>query len=87
MIDSLKQNNAQATHKDGKDAGIELVRPPAGSKPGDRIYFEGPDFESEHKIMYIGQCTNDFQVQHRSLNSILKRRFLRRSSQVCLFTA
>lgn len=30
-----------ATHKDGKDAGIELVQPPAGSKVGDRIYFEG----------------------------------------------
>lgn len=30
-----------ATHKDGKDAGIELVQPPAGSKVGDRIFFEG----------------------------------------------
>ena len=31
----------QATHKDGKDAGIELVQPPAGSKVGERIYFDG----------------------------------------------
>ncbi len=30
-----------ATHKDGKDAGIELVQPPAGSKVGDRVFFEG----------------------------------------------
>lgn len=37
----------QATSKDGKEAGIELIQPPAGSKPGDKIYFEGPDFESE----------------------------------------
>lgn len=36
----------QATHKDGKDAGIELVQPPAGSQPGDRVYFEGTEFES-----------------------------------------
>ena len=36
----------QATSKDGKDAGIELVQPPPDSKPGDRVFFEGPDFES-----------------------------------------
>lgn len=36
----------QATSKDGKQAGIELVQPPAGSKPGDRVYFEGAEFES-----------------------------------------
>ncbi|KAH6912845.1 hypothetical protein BKA70DRAFT_1370308 [Coprinopsis sp. MPI-PUGE-AT-0042] len=30
-----------ATSKDGKEAGIELVQPPAGSKPGERVYFEG----------------------------------------------
>jgi hypothetical protein len=35
----------QATSKDGKEAGIELIQPPADSKPGDRVYFEGPDFE------------------------------------------
>ncbi|GJJ15582.1 hypothetical protein Clacol_009860 [Clathrus columnatus] len=31
-----------ATHKNGKEAGIEIVDPPKGSKPGDRVYFEGP---------------------------------------------
>ncbi|KAJ7675840.1 hypothetical protein DFH06DRAFT_977677 [Mycena polygramma] len=30
-----------ATSKDGKDGGIELIQPPANSKPGDRVYFEG----------------------------------------------
>lgn len=37
----------KATSKDGKDGGIELVRPPEGAKPGDRVYFEGADFESK----------------------------------------
>ncbi|KAK4051239.1 G4 quadruplex nucleic acid binding protein [Microbotryomycetes sp. JL201] len=31
-----------ATSKDGKEGGgVEFVNPPAGSKPGDRVYFEG----------------------------------------------
>ena len=38
----------QATSKDGKDGGIELVRPPENSKIGDKVYFEGPDYESEN---------------------------------------
>ena len=43
----------KATHKDGKDAGIELVRPPPGAKPGDRVYFEGDKFESELVSIYL----------------------------------
>ncbi|KAI0061685.1 nucleic acid-binding protein [Artomyces pyxidatus] len=35
-----------ATSKDGKEAGIELVQPPPDSKPGDRIYFEGAEYEA-----------------------------------------
>lgn len=30
-----------AIHKDGDDAGVEPVYPPAGSKPGDRIWVDG----------------------------------------------
>ncbi|GAA5861809.1 hypothetical protein JCM3774_001309 [Rhodotorula dairenensis] len=30
-----------ATSPDGKDGGVEFVDPPAGSQPGDRVYFEG----------------------------------------------
>ncbi|GAA5901566.1 hypothetical protein JCM6882_006313 [Rhodosporidiobolus microsporus] len=30
-----------ASSKDGKEAGIEFVDPPAGSVPGDRVYFSG----------------------------------------------
>ena len=44
----LTRTLTQATHKDGKEAGIELVNPPAGSKPGERIYFEGAEFESQY---------------------------------------
>ena len=36
----------QATSKDGKEAGVELVEPPLESKPGERVYFEGAEFES-----------------------------------------
>ena len=37
----------QATSKEGKEGGIELIQPPPNSKPGDRVYFEGAEFESE----------------------------------------
>ncbi|GAA5846051.1 hypothetical protein JCM9279_004770 [Rhodotorula babjevae] len=30
-----------ATSPEGKDAGVEFVDPPAGSQPGDRVFFEG----------------------------------------------
>jgi hypothetical protein len=38
----------QATSKEGKEGGIEIIQPPANSKPGDRVYFEGSDFESRY---------------------------------------
>ena len=40
----------QATSKDGKDGGIELIQPPANSKPGDRVYFEGSDFAGKLQL-------------------------------------
>lgn len=46
----------QATSKDGKDAGIELIQPPPGSKPGERIYFEGANFESKFLNIWAGAC-------------------------------
>lgn len=30
-----------ASAREGKDGGVEFVNPPAGSLPGDRVYFEG----------------------------------------------
>lgn len=31
----------QASSPEGKDVGVEICDPPAGSVPGDRVYFEG----------------------------------------------
>lgn len=36
-----------ASSADGKDAGIEFVKPPPGSQPGDRVYFEGEKYENQ----------------------------------------
>lgn len=36
----------QASSADGKDGGLEFVKPPAESQPGERIYFEGEKYES-----------------------------------------
>jgi aminoacyl tRNA synthase complex-interacting multifunctional protein 1 len=52
----------QATSKDGKDSGIELVKPPENSKIGDRVYFEGSDYESE-------------RIPPLRITSVLTRRF------------
>ncbi|KAI0761970.1 hypothetical protein BD413DRAFT_586807 [Trametes elegans] len=49
-----------ATHKDGKDAGIELVDPPAGSKPGERVYFEG--FEAGQPLSQLNPKKKIFET-------------------------
>ncbi|KAI0335930.1 nucleic acid-binding protein [Cubamyces sp. BRFM 1775] len=49
-----------ATHKDGKDAGIELVQPPAGAKPGDRVYFEG--FEANEPLSQLNPKKKIFET-------------------------
>ncbi|KAI0632093.1 hypothetical protein C8Q77DRAFT_1123841 [Trametes polyzona] len=49
-----------ATHKDGKDAGIELVQPPEGSKPGDRVYFEG--FEDAQPLSQLNPKKKIFET-------------------------
>jgi aminoacyl tRNA synthase complex-interacting multifunctional protein 1 len=36
-----------ASSKEGKEGGVEFVLPPAGSQPGERIYFEGEKYESK----------------------------------------
>jgi hypothetical protein len=41
----LKEHDFQATSKDGKEGGIVIIQPPPNSKPGDRVYFEGPEYE------------------------------------------
>ncbi|EIW59492.1 nucleic acid-binding protein [Trametes versicolor FP-101664 SS1] len=49
-----------ATHKDGKDAGIELVQPPAGSKVGERIFFEG--FEGGEPLSQLNPKKKIFET-------------------------
>ncbi|KAF7314272.1 hypothetical protein MKEN_00899800 [Mycena kentingensis (nom. inval.)] len=51
-----------ATSKDGKEAGIELIQPPANSKPGDRVYFEGADFEKATPLAQLNPKKKIFET-------------------------
>ncbi|KAJ7600556.1 hypothetical protein C8J56DRAFT_999750 [Mycena floridula] len=51
-----------ATSKDGKEAGIELIQPPANSKPGDRVYFEGADFENAAPLSQLNPKKKIFET-------------------------
>ncbi|KAK7689993.1 hypothetical protein QCA50_006635 [Cerrena zonata] len=51
-----------ATHKDGKDAGIELVQPPTDAKIGDRIYFEGSEFENATPLAQLNPKKKIFET-------------------------
>ncbi|PVF97182.1 nucleic acid-binding protein [Serendipita vermifera] len=49
-----------ATSKDGKDAGIELVEPPAGSMAGERVFFEG--FEDKQPVFQLNPKKKIFET-------------------------
>jgi aminoacyl tRNA synthase complex-interacting multifunctional protein 1 len=51
-----------ATHKDGKEAGIELIQPPPGSKPGDRVYFEGAEYENAEPLAQLNPKKKIFET-------------------------
>ncbi|OCH91862.1 nucleic acid-binding protein [Obba rivulosa] len=51
-----------ATSKDGKEAGIELIQPPPGSKPGDRVYFEGSEFENATPLSQLNPKKKIFET-------------------------
>lgn len=51
-FETCSQCSIQATSKEGKDAGIELVKPPENSKIGDKVYFEGPDYDSDWTFLF-----------------------------------
>ncbi|KAJ3763692.1 hypothetical protein EV360DRAFT_33074 [Lentinula raphanica] len=51
-----------ATSKDGKEAGIELIQPPANSKPGDRVYFEGAEFENATPLSQLNPKKKIFET-------------------------
>lgn len=49
-----------ATSPDGKDGGVEFVLPPAGSQPGDRVYFEG--FEDKTALELLNPKRKIFET-------------------------
>ncbi|KAF8895525.1 hypothetical protein BD779DRAFT_1500000 [Infundibulicybe gibba] len=51
-----------ATHKDGREGGIELIQPPANSKPGDRVYFEGAEFENATPLAQLNPKKKIFET-------------------------
>ncbi|KAF8798791.1 nucleic acid-binding protein [Phlegmacium glaucopus] len=51
-----------ATSKEGKEGGIELIQPPADSKPGDRVYFEGEEFESAIPLAQLNPKKKIFET-------------------------
>ncbi|KIJ64439.1 hypothetical protein HYDPIDRAFT_111763 [Hydnomerulius pinastri MD-312] len=51
-----------ATSKDGKDGGVELIQPPPGSKPGERVYFEGPEYENAQPVSQMNPKKKIFET-------------------------
>jgi len=51
-----------ATSKDGKDSGIELIKPPENSKPGEKVYFEGSDFENATPLTQLNPKKKIFET-------------------------
>jgi len=51
-----------ATHKDGKEAGIEFVEPPPGSKPGERVFFDGDQYRDELPIPQLNPKKKVFET-------------------------
>jgi len=51
-----------ATSKEGKEGGIELIQPPANSKPGDRVYFEGSDYENATPLSQLNPKKKIFET-------------------------
>ncbi|KAF9464176.1 nucleic acid-binding protein [Collybia nuda] len=51
-----------ATSKDGKEGGIEFIKPPVNSKPGDRVYFEGAEYESATPLTQLNPKKKIFET-------------------------
>ncbi|KAI0250811.1 nucleic acid-binding protein [Lactifluus subvellereus] len=51
-----------ATSKDGKEGGIEIIQPPPNSKPGDRVYFEGPEYEDQAPLSQLNPKKKIFET-------------------------
>jgi len=62
-----------ATSKDGKEAGIELIQPPAGSKPGDRVYFEGEKYENATPLAQLNPKKKIFETVQPGFTTLESR--------------
>ncbi|KAF8635799.1 hypothetical protein AX15_000006 [Amanita polypyramis BW_CC] len=51
-----------ATSKDGKEGGIEILQPPPNSKPGDRVYFEGTEYEGSTPLTQLNPKKKIFET-------------------------
>jgi len=51
-----------ATSSAGKDGGIELVKPPENSKIGDKVYFEGSEYESATPLSQLNPKKKIFET-------------------------
>jgi len=51
-----------ATSRDGKDGGIEIIQPPPNSKPGDRVYFEGPEYKDQAPLSQLNPKKKIFET-------------------------
>jgi len=52
-----------ATSKDGKEAGIEVVEIPEKSRiPGERVYFEGTEFEGKEPLLQLNPKKKIFEA-------------------------
>ncbi|KAF9046440.1 hypothetical protein BJ165DRAFT_1471755 [Panaeolus papilionaceus] len=51
-----------ATSKDGKEGGIELIQPPVDSKPGDKVYFEGEEYENATPLSQLNPKKKIFET-------------------------
>ncbi|KAF9783319.1 hypothetical protein BJ322DRAFT_1070150 [Thelephora terrestris] len=59
-----------ATSKDGKEGGIELVKPPENSKIGDKVYFEGPDYENATPLSQLNPKKKIFETIQPSFTTL-----------------
>ncbi|KAF8326979.1 uncharacterized protein EI90DRAFT_3146392 [Cantharellus anzutake] len=51
-----------ASSKGGKEGGIEFVEPPPGSKPGERVYFEGEKYEDALPVSQMNPKKKIFET-------------------------
>ncbi|EJD50712.1 nucleic acid-binding protein [Auricularia subglabra TFB-10046 SS5] len=54
-------------------ASVELLQPPAGSKPGDRVYFEGEQFESATPLSQLNPKKKIFEAVQPNFKTLENR--------------